>query len=775
LADLDARYDELVKNARELASITGMSDAQADAYITQQAGKEGAKIRAEQDAIVGQIDEWETKQAQVNEQIDATKEKLATVRSEQNNVSSSFKDIGENTKKSVSVLDEFTRRVKGLAKRVLIFSVITRVLNQFRQYLGSLARGNEDLMASLANLKGALMTAFAPIWEFIVPWLKVFINVLASAAQTLASFTAKLFGKSLDDTRKSAKGLNKELGKTSGAASKASKSLASFDTINKLNEASGGGGAGGANFGFDAAGEMGVLETLVAGSLLALGVILLFAGQIPLGIALIALGASALVNVSDVTWGEVGQKLKEVFSGVLGLLIGGALLVLGIILTATGHFGLGLALIIAGCAALYAEASLNWDSIEEALKKPIAATLGLLVGGVLVILGMCLAFSGVAIGLGIGLIAAGAAALVTEAALNWSEMKEQLKSSTGVVIALLVGVTLLAVGMVLAFSGVNLGLGIALMVVGAAALVTEAALNWNKIVDFLHSDLALVLGLCVGGALLAIGLLLAFSGANLPLGIALAIVGAATLVSAVALNWDRVKEIMQTKLGAIVGICVGSALLAVGLILALSGVNLPLGIALIAAGVGALGFVAAVNWDAIKEKCKEIWDGIKAWFNESVAPKLTIDYWKEKFSGIAEGLKAKIKDGINSAIALFNKFIDWVNEKLDLSWNGINIAGQQIVPAGKMKLLNIPHIPMLAQGAVIPANHEFLSILGDQKAGTNIETPLSTMIEAFKQAQASQAININFTGDLAQLAYILAPEISKEGARVGQSMVNFVR
>ncbi|MBQ0165390.1 MAG: hypothetical protein KBS75_09380, partial [Bacteroidales bacterium] len=42
LADLDARYDELVKNARELASITGMSDAQADAYITQQAGKEGA-------------------------------------------------------------------------------------------------------------------------------------------------------------------------------------------------------------------------------------------------------------------------------------------------------------------------------------------------------------------------------------------------------------------------------------------------------------------------------------------------------------------------------------------------------------------------------------------------------------------------------------------------------------------------------------------------------------------------------------------------------------
>ena len=33
------------------------------------------------------------------------------------------------------------------------------------------------------------------------------------------------------------------------------------------------------------------------------------------------------------------------------------------------------------------------------------------------------------------------------------------------------------------------------------------------------------------------------------------------------------------------------------------------------------------------------------------------------------------------------------------------------------------HIPRLAQGAVIPANREFLAVLGDQKHGTNIEAP----------------------------------------------------
>ena len=43
-------------------------------------------------------------------------------------------------------------------------------------------------------------------------------------------------------------------------------------------------------------------------------------------------------------------------------------------------------------------------------------------------------------------------------------------------------------------------------------------------------------------------------------------------------------------------------------------------------------------------------------------------------------------------------------------------------------------IPRLAQGAVIPPNREFLAVLGDQKQGTNIETPLSTMVQAFKQA-----------------------------------------
>ena len=50
----------------------------------------------------------------------------------------------------------------------------------------------------------------------------------------------------------------------------------------------------------------------------------------------------------------------------------------------------------------------------------------------------------------------------------------------------------------------------------------------------------------------------------------------------------------------------------------------------------------------------------------------------------------------------------------------------------------IESTPRLAQGAVIPPNREFMAVLGDQTQGTNIETPLATMIEAFQTALDSR-------------------------------------
>lgn len=85
--------------------------------------------------------------------------------------------------------------------------------------------------------------------------------------------------------------------------------------------------------------------------------------------------------------------------------------------------------------------------------------------------------------------------------------------------------------------------------------------------------------------------------------------------------------------------------------------------------------------------------------------------------------------------------------------------------------LPAPQIPYLATGAVIPANSPFLAVLGDQKRGTNIETPLETMVEAFREAQAGQTVNIRFTGSLAQMIQLLNPVVEQENRRLGPSLL----
>lgn len=77
------------------------------------------------------------------------------------------------------------------------------------------------------------------------------------------------------------------------------------------------------------------------------------------------------------------------------------------------------------------------------------------------------------------------------------------------------------------------------------------------------------------------------------------------------------------------------------------------------------------------------------------------------------------------------------------------------------------NVPKLAQGAVLPPNKPFLSIVGDQKHGTNIEAPLDTIVEAFNIANKNngQNVNIEFTGSLSELARILKPVITLENQR----------
>ncbi len=357
------------------------------------------------------------------------------------------------------------------------------------------------------------------------------------------------------------------------------------------------------------------------------------------------------------------------------------------------------------------------DFDTEAYKSKIDE-LTVYISGAFLALGALLAFSGVNIPLGIALLAAGAAGLVVTIKENWHSMDGSLKEAVNWVTVILGG-ALLVIGAILAFSGVSVAKGITLIAMGAVSLGTAAALNWDTISNALQTPMGKTLASL---SLLVLGVILTFTGVATPLGVSLMAAGATGLVTVTALNWNTIVSALRGPVGAITALISGS-LLVFGILLVCTGVALPLGIALIAAGAAGLVTVTALNWNAILEKLKGVWGGIQAWWKQSVAPKLTLKYWKEKFSSIGEGLAQKIKDGINTAIRLINQFIGWLNEKMNFSWDAFKIAGKTIIPKGSLQLFTIPKIPYLAQGAVIPPNREFMAVLGDQKHGTNLEAP----------------------------------------------------
>lgn len=164
-------------------------------------------------------------------------------------------------------------------------------------------------------------------------------------------------------------------------------------------------------------------------------------------------------------------------------------------------------------------------------------------------------------------------------------------------------------------------------------------------------------------------------------------------------------------------------------------------------------------WTAVSDFVSDIWDGITDTIKTAI----------NGIIGLVNGMISAIVGGVNEVIGVLNGFgfdvPEWAQDKL-----GVERVGFNIDP------ITAPQIPYLAQGAVIPANHEFLAVLGDQTNGTNIEAPLETIQQALAEVMEAytgqQDITIRFAGDLAQLARVLKPYIDKEESRRGARLIS---
>ena len=236
------------------------------------------------------------------------------------------------------------------------------------------------------------------------------------------------------------------------------------------------------------------------------------------------------------------------------------------------------------------------NAIEKAMQDTLSR-IGLLVSGAALAVGAILAFSGANLPLGLALMAAGAAGLVSIIGMNWDGLSADVKLVIGAIEAV-VGGSLLAIGAVMAFSGAKVGLGIALMAAGAVTLAAAIGLNWDFLTGKVKVSAAGV-ATAVSSASLALGAVLAFTGVNPALGIALMAAGAVGIsITAATLNWDYLKTKLQGICGEITAVISG-ALLMLGMV-AIAGGRIPLGVGLIAAGSMGIAATVAARWDRLK-------------------------------------------------------------------------------------------------------------------------------------------------------------------------------
>ena len=550
-------------------------------------------------------------------------------------------------------MEKLTNRLKGLARRVFVFTLITTALRGLRTWLWNSIKANDQASAAIAKLKGALLTLAQPLVNVIIPAFTALVSVLAKVVSIAAQIMSMLFGQTIQSSKEAAENLYNEtaaLNSTGSAAKKAAKSLANFDEINQLSDnSSSAGGEQTIKPDFDLGESLSEdrLKNILRlvefiGSALAAWKI---SSALGLGLkgfvgvlAAVYSGLQFVQNMLD-AWanGASWSNLQGMLASLAGVALG--------LFVAFGKVASGISLVVGGIATLvtgFKDAFTNGWSFENLL----TTISGLLMGG----LGI-----GVLTGTFFPVLIAGIASVLLAFTVATGHGEE-----------LLAGLRTMLEGFKEFFVGVFTG------------DIEGAIEGVNKIVDGF------------GGVVQAV-----ISGVKDTI-------------------WNFLDWLDQKTGGKLHGIIEFVKGLFNGLLTFISSVMGGMLAAVKQILNGVITFISGVfsgDWE-------KAWGGIK-----------------NIFKGIVNGIISIFEGMINLIVRGLNWFIRQLNK--------ISFDIPEWVPliGGKRFGFNIPMIgeaqlPRLAQGAVIPPNREFLAVLGDQKQGTNIETPLSTMVEAFKQAMA---------------------------------------
>jgi len=718
-------------------------------------------------------------------------------------------------------LASFRNRLMSIVSGALVFNLISAGLRKTTEWMGSAALSSATLRAALGNLQGAASTAAAPLLQAILPALTAIANAAATAFYYIAQLVSFLTGKSIGASKSAAKAMGKYAKAAKSAGSAADGALAKFDELDVLDKNSGGGaGAITPNYDFSTDNPFldEILQAIKDGDWYGVGQLI---------------GEKLRDSLNAIPWPDIQDKARAWATNIANC-INGFIEVPGL-WEAIGHTvaqGLNTALIFADTLMQ----GIHWDSLGAGIARGLTTAVAELdwplLGRVLTD-GMRAAiltlYSFVQTYTGWADLGNSIAACINSAIANIPWMEAGLGLSGFVVgllhtlIATVQGTDWTALGqnivsMVSAIDWVGL-----FSAMGTLAIDVLQAINgildqvdWGAVGQKIMECIEAV---DWAGVLSQLGEII---NNNWPL--LLAILGAALLPQISTF-------ILSTVLGAVLNalaVFIASVVASIGLwpLLLVAAVSVILAAIIetlrkhgddIRAGVDKFGETIADIIRSAGEKVKEIWNGLwltvkligmqlweditqgwnDFWTNIGTALDSAVadiqqgwndawtavsdfvsDIWEgitdtietaiNGIIGLVNGMISAIVDGVNGVIGVLNSFgfdvPEWAQDKL-----GVGRVGFNIDP------ITAPQIPYLAQGAVIPANHEFLAVLGDQTNGTNIEAPLATIQQALAEVMEAytgqQDITIRFAGDLAQLARVLKPYIDKEENRRGAKLV----
>jgi hypothetical protein len=162
--------------------------------------------------------------------------------------------VGESAGRSARAMNPVNSIFKTLGRTVrgvLVSLIIYKSFMAMAKFTGRAAMANQQFATSLAQIKGNLLTAFAPIYQSIMPTLIQFAQVLAQVIGNIAVFIAALFGKTAAQAQQTASSMYDSANATNAQAdalkdaNKAARgALASFDELNDISRDNTGGSSG---------------------------------------------------------------------------------------------------------------------------------------------------------------------------------------------------------------------------------------------------------------------------------------------------------------------------------------------------------------------------------------------------------------------------------------------------------------------------------------------------------------------------------------------------